>query len=356
MKNSLLRWDVARLLFAVGAIGGLIAASFWILKPFLPAAIWAIMIVIATWPEMKMVQKRLWGRRGLAVAVMTGAMLALIIVPIAVTVTTLIERADDIAAWTRSLTGIPLPSLPAWVGDVPLVGKKIVARWEAAAAVRPEELAARVTPYLADIVRWLIRQAGSLLALFGQLLLTLAISAILYAKGEATAAWVLAFARRLAGGEGERAARLSGQAIRAIALGIVVTALVQSVVGGIGLLVTGVPHVVLLTALMFLLGIAQVGAVPVMLCAVLWLYWRDQTLWAMVLLGWSVVTGSLDNFLRPILIKKGADLPLLLVFAGVLGGLLAFGIIGLFVGPVVLAVSYTLLAAWVGDGRSASQE
>jgi predicted PurR-regulated permease PerM len=356
MKSSPLRWDITRILFAVGAIGGLIAASFWILKPFLPSAIWAVMIVIATWPEMKMVQKRLWGRRGLAVAVMTGVMLSIVLVPVAIAVSTLVDRTDEIVAWTQSLTRVPLPSLPTWVGDVPLIGKRVVARWESAAAVRPEELAARVTPYMSDIVRWLIRQAGSLITLFVQLLLTLAIAAILYAKGEVTAAWVLAFARRLAGAEGERAARLSAQAIRAIALGIVVTALVQSAVGGIGLLVTGVPRVVLLTALMFLLGLAQVGAVPVMLCAVLWLYWHDQTLWAMVLLGWSVVTGSLDNFLRPILIKKGADLPLLLVFAGVLGGLLAFGVVGLFVGPVVLAVSYTLLMAWVDQGRAAAEE
>ena len=166
------------------------------------------------------------------------------------------------------------------------------------------------------------------------------------------AAWVLAFARRLAGAEGERAVRLSGQAIRAIALGIVGTALIQSVVGGIGLAITGVPHPVLLTAIMFLLGVAQIGAIPVLIGAVIWLYWQNETLWGSVMVVWSVITGTLDNFVRPILIKKGADLPFLLVFAGVLGGLLAFGIIGLFVGPVVLAVGFTLLAAWVAGGRA----
>jgi predicted PurR-regulated permease PerM len=215
-----------------------------------------------------------------------------------------------------------------------------------------QALAARVSPYVVNIARWLIAQAGSLLTLFVQLLLTVAFSAVLYANGETAAAWMLAFARRLAGDEGERAARLSGQAIRAIALGIVVTALVQAVVGGIGLAVTGVPRPVLLTAAMFLLGVAQVGAVPVLIGGIVWLFWQEQPLWGTVLIVWSVVTGSLDNFLRPILIKKGADLPLLLVFAGVMGGLLAFGIIGLFVGPVVLAVSYTLITAWVAEGRA----
>jgi len=233
-----------------------------------------------------------------------------------------------------------------------MVGKKIAAWWQNVASMHAADLAARITPHLMAITRWLISQAGSVLTLVVQLLLTVAISAVLYARGEVAAAWVRAFARRLAGAEGERAARLSGQAIRAIALGIVVTALVQAVVGGVGLLITGVPHPGLLTAIMFLLGVAQVGAGPVMIGAVIWLFWQDQQLWGAVMVVWAVITASLDNFLRPMLIKKGADLPLLLVFAGVLGGLLAFGIIGLFVGPVVLAVSYTLLVTWVDEGRA----
>jgi predicted PurR-regulated permease PerM len=349
MRPTAVTWDVTRVLLAVVALGALIAASFWVLRPFLPAAIWAAMIVVATWPEMRTVERWLNGRRGLTVAVMTLAMLAIILVPIGVAVVFIIERADDIAAWVRSLTGISVPPPPGWVEALPVIGRGLAARWQDAAAMRPEDLAARVAPHLSGIVRWLISQAGSLLALLLQLLVTLVLAAVLYANGEAAAAWVRAFARRLAGEEGVRAARLSGQAVRAVALGIVVTALVQAVVGGVGLVVTGVPHPVLLTAVMFLFGVAQIGAVPVLLGAVVWLWWEDRVVWSIVLLVWSVVTGSLDNFLRPLLIKRGADLPLLLVFTGVLGGLLAFGVIGLFVGPVVLAVSYTLLAAWVGE-------
>jgi predicted PurR-regulated permease PerM len=282
-------------------------------------------------------------------------MLAAILVPIGIAVTALVDRADEIAAWTRSLAELSVPRPPAWVDDLPLVGKRLATWWQGVASMRPEEFAAYITPHLTQIGRWLLGQAGNLLTLLVQLVLTLAISAVLYAKGEAAAAWVLAFARRLAGGDGDRAVRLSGQAIRAIALGIVVTALVQSLVGGIGLIVTGVPHAAVLTAVMFLLGVAQIGAVPVLIGAVIWLYWNDQTLWGTVMVVWSIITGTLDNFIRPILIRKGADLPLLLVFAGVIGGLLAFGIIGLFVGPVVLAVSYTLLVAWVDEGRVAEE-
>ena len=104
-----------------------------------------------------------------------------------------------------------------------------------------------------------------------------------------------------------------------------------------------------LTAIMFMLALAQIGAVPVLVCALAWLWWKDATAWFFALLVWTVVVGSLDNVLRPILIRKGADLPLLLIFAGVIGGLFAFGLLGLFVGPVILAVAYTLLDAWVAE-------
>jgi predicted PurR-regulated permease PerM len=149
---------------------------------------------------------------------------------------------------------------------------------------------------------------------------------------------------------------LSAGAIRAVALGIVVTALVQSAVGGIGLAVTGVPHALLLACIMVVLGIAQIGPWPVLFGAVVWLYVEGQTFWGTVMLVWALLTTSLDNVLRPILIKRGADLPLVLILAGVLGGLVAFGLVGLFVGPVILAVTYTLLIAWVTDGRSATPE
>ena len=344
-------WDVTRVLLAVVAIGGLIAATFWVLRPFLPALIWATMIVVATWPLMRTVQARLWGRRGLAVAVMTAAMVVIVVAPIAVSLLVVAEHAEDAVGWSKSLVASAIAGPPAWLSDLPLVGKRLTAEWQALAAERPEDLVARVSPYLTRIGRWVVGQAGNLGLLLVQLVLIVALSALLYARGEAVAVGVRAFARRLAGASGDEVVILSGQAVRAVALGIVVTALVQSGIGGIGLAITGVPYSLLLSALMFLLAVAQIGAGPVLFGAVIWLYWKDATLWATVLLVWSIVTVSLDNVLRPVLIKRGADLPLVLIFAGVLGGLFAFGIIGLFVGPVVLAVTYTLLVAWVGQGE-----
>ena len=349
-----LPWDVTRILLAVVVLGGLIAATFWVLRPFLPALIWATMIVVATWPVMRAVQGRLGGRRGLAVAVMTATMVVIVVAPIALGIAVVVDRAPDMVGWSKSLAVTVTTGPPAWISDLPLVGKRVAAEWQKIASTPPEELVARVRPYVVGLGAWLVSKAGGFGILLVQLVLTVGIAALLYAQGETVATGVRAFARRLAGESGDRAVVLSALAIRAVALGIVVTALVQSVIGGIGLAITGVPNAIFLTALMFLLAVAQIGAGPVLFAAVFWLYWQDATLWAVVMLVWSIVTVSLDNVLRPVLIKRGADLPLVLIFAGVIGGLLAFGIIGLFVGPVVLAVTYTLLVAWVGRGDEAT--
>lgn len=350
-KASSRPWDLTRIVLGVLTIGGLTLASFWVLRPFLLSGIWATMIVVATWPTLRAVQARLWGKRSLAVTVMTLVMLLIIVAPLVTAAIGIAQRTDDIVAWSKSLTAFVLAGPPEWVARLPLVGGKIAERWQAVASASSEELQAQAAPYLRDVARWVLAQIGTVGTLLIELLLTVIIAAILYANGESAAAGVLAFTRRLSGQAGERAALLSARAIRAVALGIVVTTVIQSVIGGIGLFVTGVPYALLLTSVMFLLGIAQIGPVPVLLGAVIWSYWANGALWGTLMLLFALVTGSLDNVLRPILIKRGADLPLLLIFAGVLGGLLAFGMIGLFVGPVVLSVTYTLLEEWVEQGQ-----
>jgi len=143
---------------------------------------------------------------------------------------------------------------------------------------------------------------------------------------------------------------LAAQALRGVAPGVVVTAILQSALAGIGLVIAGVPFATLLTALMFILAVAQIGPGPVLIGAVIWVYTKSGAVWGTSFLVWAVFCSTFDNVLRPMLIKRGADLPLLLIFTGVVGGLIAFGVIGLFIGPVVLAVAYTLLADWVSAG------
>jgi predicted PurR-regulated permease PerM len=327
----------------------LIGASVWVLRPFLPALVWATMLVVATWPLMRRVQTALGGSRPLAVLVMTLALLVVFAIPLLLAIGTVVDAAPDLIEWSRTAAGLAVPAPPGWLGKLPLVGVRLAERWEEIAALQRSELSERLAPYVRPAVLWFVGQVGSLGLLFVHVMLTAILAAILYARGESAAAGLTAFFRRLAGPRGEHVVELAGRAIRGVALGVIGTAVLQSALAGLGLAVAGVPYAGVLTALMFLLGVAQVGPVPVLLGAVAWLYWTGVASHAMALLVWTVIVGPIDNVLRPLLIRRGGGLPLLLVFAGVLGGIIAFGIIGLFIGPVVLAVSYTLLVDWIAE-------
>jgi predicted PurR-regulated permease PerM len=343
------RSELARITLSVIFIGGLIAGSLWILRPFLAALIWATMIVIATWPLMRRVQALLGGRRALAVTFMTLVWLAVLVVPLGLAATAAVEHAGELPELVTRLTQAHLPSPPGWLGGVPLVGERAADAWMKATVPPIGELLKSAEPYLRDAVAWFGRHAGTLGMLLVQFLLTVVLCAVLYAGGESWAAWIRRFSRRLAGGRGDRVTVLAGQAIRGVALGVVVTAVLQSVLGGIGLAIAGVPFAPVLTAVMFVLCIAQLGPILILLAATAWVYATVGAGWGTFLLVWSLVVGLMDNFVRPALIKRGADLPFLLIFSGVVGGLVAFGVVGIFVGPVVLAVAYTLLDDWISE-------
>jgi predicted PurR-regulated permease PerM len=347
--------ELARATLQLLALGTLIASSFWILWPFLVALTWATMIAVATWPLLLGAQAWLGGRRSLAVALLTIVLLLILVVPLYFGISAIVGNAKQIEDWSNSLATFTVPQPPEWVGGLPVVGAPLTAYWQQFAAASPEELSGYLSPFAHTLVLWFVGQVGSIGLLFVQFLLTVAMAAILYSNGETAARGADRFARRLAGPEGENALHLAAQAIRAVALGVVVTAILQSTLGGIGLAVVGVPFATILTALMFILAVAQIGAGPVLIPAVIWVYVRSGVLWGTGFLVWAIFCGTFDNFLRPMLIKRGADLPLLLIFAGVIGGLIAFGVIGLFIGPVVLAVAYTLLVHWVSEGNPSDE-
>ena len=350
------RQDLSRTTLAVISLLLLIATTLWVLRPFLAAGIWATMLVVSTWPLLTSLQARLGNRRGPAVALMTLGLLLLLILPLWAAIDTIARHADQVTALVKALAESGLPQPPDWVGGVPVVGAKIAAAWAQEAQAGPDGLAARLAPHASDAVRWVLGHAGSAGGLLVHFLLVVILSAVLYASGETAARGVRRFGRRLAAERGESSVVLAGQAIRAVALGVGVTAVLQTILGGIGLAVAGIPFAGLLSAVMLLLCIAQLGPALVLFPAVGWMYWTGENGWGTALLIWSVVVTALDNVLRPVLIKKGADLPLLLIFGGVIGGLLGFGLIGIFIGPVVLAVTYTLLDAWIEDGLGKAEE
>lgn len=334
-------------MLGAGVLLALIGTALWILRPLIPAILWASAIVVSTWPVLIRLERLLGGRRMLAGALLTLLLTLVLLAPLAVGIVSLVDNAPKLADWARSIQEEPLPQPPAWVGRLPLIGVRLASTWSETAAEGAQELLPRLAPYADRLVSWLLERLGGVGRMIFHLVLTVIGVVFLYRHGDTVGARVTSFARSIAGEHGVNAVTLAVQATRSVALGVLVTAILQALIAALGLLVAGVPSVGLLTVAMIVTGLAQLGPMPILLPAVAWLYWQGEPVWATVLLVWSGFVGVIDNVLRPILIRRGADLPLMLVFVGVIGGLIAFGVVGLFIGPVVLAVTYRLSEAWV---------
>jgi predicted PurR-regulated permease PerM len=339
--------DVAQILLSVLFLAIMIIACLWIVQPFVLGFAWAGTVVIATWPLFIRLQRLLFGRRSLAVLVMTLLLVLLFVIPIALLVNSLVDGSGPII---QALTSgdLSLPDL-SWLNSIPLIGDKLYAGWHNLLDMGGSAIMAKVRPYVGATTAWFVGQAAHIGRFIMHCALMLLFSALLYWRGEQVALGVRHFATRLASARGDAAMVLAAQAIRAVALGVVVTALVQSVLGGIGLAIAGVPYATLLTVVMLFSCLVQLGPLTVLVPSIIWLYWSGDTTWGTVLLVWSCVVGTMDNVIRPMLIRMGADLPLILILSGVIGGLIAFGMIGLFIGPVLLAVSWRLFSAWVNE-------
>jgi len=347
-----LQAKLTEIVLNLAVLGGLAIASFWIMRPFLLALVWAATIVITTWPVLLAAERRLGGSRSAAVTLMTLVLLLVFLMPLGLAIGAVASNYDAMAGLLRSAQEMTLPPMPQWLSELPFVGDKLTALWE---EVRTTGMA-WLTPYASRVLGWLAGHMGNVGSALLHIVFTALISAILYAQGDKAAAGVRLFVHRLAGERGDRSVVLAAQAVRGVALGVVVTAAAQSALGGVGLAVTGVPFAGPLSILMFVFCLAQLGPALVLVPAVVWMYWSGDGAWATVLMVIAVVASTMDNFLRPYLIRMGADLPLLLIFAGVIGGLIGFGLVGLFVGPVVLAVTYRLVEEWVdGDAAPSTQ-
>ena len=251
--------DLVRIVLGVLLILLLISSALSILRPFLPALIWATMIVVATWPLLLQLQRALGGRRSLAAAAMTALLFVIVIAPLAVAISTVVQQAARLSGIKVAEIRIPMP--PVWIEGVPVVGATLTAEWRVYAAATPEELASKAAPYVTTVVSWIADRAGTFGTFLLHMVLTLLLCAVLYVNGETAALGVRRFARRLMGEAGDHLVLLAAGSIRAVALGIVVTAIVQTALGAVGLVVAGAPYVAVFAAVMFVFCIAQLGPV-----------------------------------------------------------------------------------------------
>src|SRR5580765_4485591 len=287
------------MLVCVAALGIAVLA---VLRPFLPAILWAMIIVASTWPLMLRVERLLGGRRALAVAVMSVGLFAVIVVPVALLLGTLITRLPELRDSVGRFLAGPVPAPPAWLVRLPY-GSHLADSWQRTPQRSPDEWATVVKPYISDAALWLSRHLGTLGGITIDFVLMLVLVVVYYQHGEALAARIRKFALRVGGVRGVESAELACQATRAIAAGVVLTALVEAILSGLGLWVAGIQAAGILTSVIFVMCVMQLGALPVLVPAVLWLGYQDHFGWAIALAAWAVVMSLGDGLLRSWLIQ-----------------------------------------------------
>jgi len=341
-------------LWVVGAAVGFLALGcLLILRPFISAGLWAAILCFSTWPLFLRLEQVLGGRRGLAALIATLALAATIAAPFVILGSTLASNIADLTSAAKKLFEAGPPAPPVWVGTIPLIGARLRDYWltlTESSAARLEELAK-----LLPTVKSFAVDGGKLLGggIF-QILLSLVIAFFFYRDGEAVAAQLSGGIHRIGGERGDALLEIAGSTIRAVVYGIIGTALAQGALAAFGFLIAGVPGVAFLGFITFIMSMIPGGPAMVAAPAAYWLYLQGFNGWAIFMLLWGVMVSSIDNVIKPLLISRGVDTPMIIVMFGVFGGALAFGLIGLFIGPTVLALGYTLLQEWAGPAVTAA--
>jgi predicted PurR-regulated permease PerM len=317
----------------------------YVLRPFLAAILFAAAVVISTWPLYLMLRLRMRGHRTLAALTMTLTLTLVVVIPLALFAYNL---ADNAATAFDELRKISYGDLrpPAWVRRLPLVGAQFdtYLRELVASRDRMMELARR----MAEPARHYLVAGGIVLGA-GVIQTSLAafVSFFFYRDGEALLAVIAAAMQRVMGEEAGPVADIVSQTVRGVMYGLLGTALAQALVAAIGFAIAGVPAVLLLSVLVFVSSLVLVGPPVIWAGASLWLFAQGSTGWGIFMLVWGFfVISGVDNLVRPMLISRGSSLPFLLTLLGVLGGVIAFGFVGLFIGPTLLAVGYSLMSGW----------
>ena len=337
----------------LGSLALLIGWCGVILFPFLLPLAWGVILAIALHGPCQLLSERLGNRPGLAATVVVLAMLVMIIVPAVLLGNSLVAETQLLVdSWQQGRLAVPEP--PARVAEWPVVGKSVHAFWLLASHNLDAALA-KLQPYIKDLVGWLVAGAAKIGVALLEFVLAILIGGALLATAGRSGAGAMAFAGRIGGSRGHYLAELALATIRGVTRGILGVALIQSLLAGLGLLVAGVPAAGLLTVLMLVMCVVQIGVALVMIPTAVWLFANADMSTAVLFSVWTVVLLPLDNVLKPLMMGRGLDVPILVIFLGAIGGFLSQGIIGLFVGAVVLVLGYELFVQWLREDKLAAQ-
>jgi predicted PurR-regulated permease PerM len=333
---------------ALGAIAFLVIGCLYVLRPFLAAILFASAVVISSWPMYEFLLKRMKGRRTLAALTLTLTLLLLVIVPIGLVAYNLADEVGQAYDKIKLAVESGRVEPPAWLRRLPLIGETADKYVRQTVASREQliELATRML----EPARHFLLGGGIVLGIgVAQMSLAAFVSFFLYRDGDALRRAIGIAMDRIIGPSAERVVTTVSHTVRGVMYGLLGTALAQALVAALGFVIAGVPGVLLLGFATFVLSLVPVGPPLIWGGAAIWLFSQGETGWGVFMLVWGLILISgVDNVVKPMLISRGSDLPFLLVLLGVLGGVLAFGFVGLFIGPVLLAVGYSLMREWTG--------
>lgn len=342
-----LGWVVVLLLF----LGCLL-----VLRPFVSALLWAIVLCISSWPIYQRLLGWVGNRRSVAAALMTLGMILIVLLPFFIVAVTLADNIKELTGAVRSWIDAGPPAPPEWLTKIPVVGQKLMDYWQSMAADTAKiwtEAQRLIEPASSWLLKGGLKLGGGLI----QLAFSIFIAFFLFRDGLSVAGRLTHVVERIGGERGKHLLTVAGKTVRGVVYGILGTALAQAVAAGIGFVIAGVPAAALLALLTFFSSIVPVvGTALTWLPAAIWLFHQGSTGWAVFMLFWGFLVANIDNVVKPWLISQGSDMPFILIFFGVLGGALTFGFIGVFIGPTLLAVGYRLLEEWSVANRTVAAE
>ena len=334
----------------------LLAGCLLVLLPFVSALLWAVVLSVSSWPIYRRLLAFLGNRRALAAFLMTLAMVLIVLLPFVIVGLTLADNVNQLTDATKRWIENGPPAPPDWLAKVPVVGQPAVEYWQGLAA-DTSKLGTEAQRFIEPLSAWLLQGGLVLGGGLIQLALSIFVAFFLFRDGIVVSGHLANVVERIAGEQGKHLLTVAGKTIRGVVYGILGTALLQAIVTGIGLLIAGVPGAALLALLTFFASVVPVvGTGLVWIPAALWLFHQGLTGWGIFMLIWGVGVANIDNFVKPWLISQGSDMPFILIFFGVVGGALAFGFIGVFLGPTLLAVGYRLVKEWISTRAETTPE
>ncbi len=344
-------WTTERIV-RLAAFAILVLASLQIIAPFVGALTWAGIIAITVWPAFLWLAARLGNRPRLAAILLTLALTAMLVLPFAVLVVSLEEAVPQVAALGRDLATFTLPEPPTWLAQIPVLGTSLDEAWRRAATDVSGPFKAAL-PAIEKATVWTLAHGAHLGMALLEFLFAIIIAGVLLLTADKSTDWAQRVVAKMQIGNGENLMGVVASTVRSVSIGVAGTAFIEAFLATVGFLIAGVPGVIPLGFLTFFLALAQLPTLLVWGPAAIWLYSQGEGQWALFLLLWGLLAvNSVEHFLKPYLISHGAKLPFALLFVGVIGGLIAWGMIGLFIGPTLLAVTFSVLRTWVGAERT----